>query len=164
MLDKDQLNQLYRYSLSLTDHADDAYDLLHTALEKYLTKQNGMNESVSLPYIRRIIRNQYIDQWRRDKKILFESLDGQEHATAIDTVALDQMIINESVLHTMWNHLDSGEREILFFWAVEGYTAKEIGEELNMPRGTVLSKIYRLKRKISQFHDGALLNQYGGDQ
>jgi len=36
MLDKELLNQLYRFAISLTNNDDQAYDLLQTCVEKYL--------------------------------------------------------------------------------------------------------------------------------
>ncbi len=40
------------------------------------------------------------------------------------------------------------EREPLFLSAVEGFTAREIGELTDRPRGTVLSLIHRAKGKM----------------
>ena len=44
--------------------------------------------------------------------------------------------------------LEPLERELLFFWAVEGCTAQEIADRTDSPRGTVLSRIHRLRQKI----------------
>ena len=40
------------------------------------------------------------------------------------------------------------EREVLFLAAVEGYTAQEIGEMTERPRGTVLSLLHRARQRV----------------
>ncbi len=40
MLDKELLNQLYRFAISLTNNDDQAYDLLQTCIEKYLKEES----------------------------------------------------------------------------------------------------------------------------
>lgn len=151
MLNKKQLNQLYQYSYSLTNHPEDAYDLLQTGLEKYL-KQTNTNIEYKIAYLRQIIRNQFIDDQRRIKRIPFESLEADKlHSTlAIDTASLEQIVMSEQQVAIIWKTLTTSEREILYLWAIEGYTAKQISDETNVPRGTILSKIHRLKIKINQ--------------
>jgi len=149
MFDKQQLDQLYRYCYALTTHRDNAYDLLQTSLEKYL-KQPSSNRQSELPYLRRIIRNQFIDNIRREKCVEFESLSESAEVIAIDSQPLDDMIIHEELVEIMWSFLDVSEREIIFLWAIEGYTAEEIASEIESPRGTVLSKLHRLRKKINE--------------
>lgn len=93
------------------------------------------------------IRNLYIDQYRRRKRIRFialtsehESLSATNTATGEDTkVAIDQML---STLRDI-------EREALFLHIVEGYSANEIATLTGRPRGTVLSLIHRSRKKLA---------------
>jgi len=150
-LNQTQLNQLYRYCYSLTVHKEDAYDLLQTSLEKYLKHQNQQETAPqSASYLRRIIRNQFIDNARRAKCVPFESLTDENEASTIDIQPLDNLFINAERVDQIWELLNTSEREIVFLWAIEGYTAKEISEEINVPRGTVLSKIHRLRQKVQK--------------
>ena len=43
------------------------------------------------------------------------------------------------------------ERAVMLLSAVEGYTAREIGELLDAPRGTVLSLMHRTRAKIRRW-------------
>lgn len=149
--DQTHLNSLYRYCYSLTAHKEDAYDLLQTSLEKYLKHQNQQNSSPqTTAYVRRIIRNQFIDNARRAKCVPFESLTDENEASTIDIQPLDNLFINKERVDQIWELLNTSEREIIFLWAVEGYTAKEISTEINVPRGTILSKIHRLRQKVQK--------------
>jgi RNA polymerase sigma-70 factor (ECF subfamily) len=160
MLNKQQLNKLYQYSYSLTTNSDDAYDLLQTGLEKYLRK-NTNNITNEMAYIRQIIRNQFIDQQRRKKCITFESIEADKYQTtlAIDTSSLEQIVIVEEQAKMVWELLSTSEREIIYLWAIEGYTAKQISDETRVPRGTILSRIHRLKHRI-----GNQFKQLKGDE
>lgn len=65
MFNKDALQQLYRYSYSLTCDEHDAYDLLQGALEKFIKLNVEANQPVA--YMKRIIYNRFIDECRREK-------------------------------------------------------------------------------------------------
>jgi RNA polymerase sigma-70 factor (ECF subfamily) len=46
--------------------------------------------------------------------------------------------------------LNPVEREILYFWAIEGFSTTEVAKIMKMPKGTVLSKIHRMRIAIKQ--------------
>jgi len=46
--------------------------------------------------------------------------------------------------------LRPNEREALYLNAVEGYTAREIAKQTDMPRNTVLSLIFRARKKLAE--------------
>ena len=52
------------------------------------------------------------------------------------------------------SELASDERAVVVLSAVQGYTTREIGEILDLPHGTVSSKLYRtlikLRKKLEQ--------------
>lgn len=152
MLDQQQLNSLFRYCLSFCKQEDDAFDLLQTGLEKYL-KHKTEKPPLNLPYIRQIIRNHFVDEWRKTQPYSFDSFEDDDEVAviALETLSLDSIVINDNLIDDIWERLNFAEREILYFWALEGYTAAEIAIELNMPRGTILSKIHRLRQKVVAF-------------
>lgn len=163
ILDKQQLNQLYRYCYALTVDRDSAYDLLQTAMEKYLNKP-AQKASTTLPYIRKIIRNQFIDDARRSKRVIFEPIENIE-TIALDTMTLDNLMINEELADIAWSVLNTAEREMMFLCAIEGYTAAEIAIETDTPRGTVLSRIFRIRHKVIEAFKGYNIDmkQGGGE-
>ena len=73
-LDRTTLDHLYRYCHVLCGNRDDAFDLLHDALEKFLhVPANEVAQPVA--YIRRIARNRFFDQLRRKRVLDFEVLE-----------------------------------------------------------------------------------------
>jgi len=150
MFDQQTLNRLFRYCYTLTSNSDSAYDLLYSCIEKQLSQNNDKNNSdTSLAYMRTIIRNRFIDQYRKDKLIQYEEIDEQS-ITDIDCRSLENIIIDNDMVEQMLSSLHSDEREILYLWAVEEMTAKEIADQTDTPRGTILSKIFRLRKKLEQ--------------
>ena len=141
------LQKLYRYGWVLCKDRDQAYDLLQSAIEKYIQDSNIKSYSNDIAYIRTIMRNRFIDEYRRSKRFPEESLD-ETSPIAINEASLEDIVIAQIDLDIIWQKLDAFEREIMYYWAIEDMTAKEIAEEIRIPRGTILSRIHRLRKKI----------------
>lgn len=154
MFDSTDLNRLYKYCFTLTDSEDKAYDLLQSALEKCLQKP-PQNEKAKQTYIRRIIHNLFVDQYRKDSRQSLESFD-ENTVTELDatTETLEELTIQQDLLDKLWPLLNPLEREILFLWAVEGYTTAEVADLLETKKGTVVSRIHRLKARLKQQFKG----------
>lgn len=146
MFKADELNRLYRYCYSLTRQRDEAYDLLQTAIEKFLRQRPPAPEDL-VRYMRQIIRHQYIDDYRRKRRFPMESLEDVDPVD-FDTQTLDQMMMDQQSLEIAWKWLQAEERELLYLWAVENQTAQQIADELAQPRGTILSRIHRIRKKL----------------
>ena len=146
MLTEDNLQTLYRYSYVLTCNEEDAYDLLQCALEKYLNSGKKCNSK--LAYIKRIIKNQHTDNYRHNKLIDFDTFDDTVIPLDNDLKQLENLIINEDMVETILSSLSADEREIIYYWAYEGYTARQISDILKYPRGTVLSKLHRIRKQL----------------
>ncbi len=153
MLDKKLFDQLYRYCYSLTGDEGRACDLLQSAFEKYLRSGRTVAE-LNKFYVMRIARNQFIDDWRKSGRVEFTSFDEEKYLDLNITV-LEQTVIDQDLLASLWSGFDPIEREILFLWAVEGYTTTEVAEWLGLPRGTVLSRISRLRKRVNEQGKGA---------
>ena len=146
MLEEAQLQQLFRYGYALTRDRDAAYDLLQDAVEAGLRKAPRNAASV-MRYLQRIMRNRYIDQYRHHHRFPTVSLE-EDALVSIDTRVLEDIVIAEQEIDNIMSLLDPLERELLYFWAVEGCTAREIAERTDSPRGTILSRIHRVRQKI----------------
>ena len=147
MFSKEELNQFYRYCLALTGEEAKAHDLLQDSLEKYLRKRNPVKSSRA--YFRRIIRNLFIDQYRESSKREIIGLD--ENIIPTTDNDLENMVVNKEETQIILKELNREDRELLYLWAVEEYTARELADLLNCPRGTILSRLHRMKIKIIGF-------------
>lgn len=144
--DRAMLNGLFRYCLALCGERENAYDLLHDALEKYLRDApRDVQEPVA--YIRRIARNGFFDQCRRQRIVGFETLD-EPDAYASTERDLEAAMVDRLTLEKVWLELTPPEREVVYLWAVDGLSASEIALQLSLPRATVLSRLRRLRLRM----------------
>ncbi|MBE9559428.1 MAG: sigma-70 family RNA polymerase sigma factor [Proteobacteria bacterium] len=153
-----EMNNLYRYGYALCSNQDDAYDLLQYALEKYLHKSDRYNDACDLAYVRTTMRNRFIDEYRKSARFPEEEYD-DGLLVVIDETALEDVVVAQIDLEIMWKELNTMEREVLYYWAIEGMTAQEIAEQIDVARGTVLSRLYRIRKK---FDTKAEINELSG--
>jgi RNA polymerase sigma-70 factor (ECF subfamily) len=135
----------YRYSLSLTHDPAEAEDLVQDASLAVLASGAAWERS----YLFVTIRNRFIDRCRRNRRVSFVALeegDGEGNIEDLDWEAPD--VLREELLDHALGMLRVEEREALYLAIVEGYTADEIGRMTEHPRGTVLSLLYRAKKKL----------------
>ncbi|MAZ88167.1 MAG: hypothetical protein CL693_11010 [Cellvibrionaceae bacterium] len=153
-----QLNRLYQYAMTLASQPADAYDLLHGSLESYLRKAEK-STVIRNPeaYIRTLIRNRFIDQYRYQQRWQFTSEDNtaEEFPASIDLSldSLEDVHIQRDQLERIWRKLSPQDRDILYHWALLGFTTQETSERLNMPKGTLLSRIRRLRQRFQNHTD-----------
>ncbi len=149
MFDQALLNRLYRYCRSLCEQDSDAFDLLQNAVERCL-KSPPENPAAIYSYAMRTIRNVFIDQYRRKQKLTFEVFDEARQAVDYDIASLEDIVLDRIELDQVWPTLSVVEREILFLWAVEGYSTDEVARQLEKPRNTILSIIHRLRKRLKK--------------
>lgn len=146
----------YRYALSLTHDSQMAQDLLQSVCLK-ISKRGGPWE---IRYLITSIRNGYIDNLRRSRKLDFYPIDD------IDLVGdVDLMLTSfDPDLESALAQLREDARELLYLSIVEGYTASELAELTQKPRGTILSILHRTKQKLRGLLTQGLPNEkrYGG--
>ena len=146
MFSEKDLNQFFRYCIALVGDETEAYDLLQDSLEKFLRKGNAAKSSRA--YFLRIIRNQFIDRYREASR--FEKVELSENIVSTSGCDLEQLMINKEETELILRNLNSEDRELIYLWAVEGYTVSELAEFFDRPRGTLLSKLHRLKIKLNE--------------
>ncbi len=132
------LNQGYRYALALTKDEDQAFDLVQDSYVKIVENKTP----IQLGYLIKTIRNKFIDHQRRNKVKLKWLVRRNRPST------IQQPKSVEPNLEKMLALLSQRNREILILSVVQGYTAREIGQLMDIPRGTVLSILKRTKEKL----------------
>lgn len=148
-MNKSEIEKLFRYAIAFTRDEDMAYDLLQSSLERGLKKGiASMDEP--LAYLKVIIRNMFFDQQRRNKVVPLVSLEYCDELTDEEAseVSLEDIFIQQEDVEQIVKDLSATESELLYLWAVEEYTAEEIAGLLQQPRGTILSSLHRLKKRI----------------
>lgn len=147
MDDQEMLQSGFRYAYSLCNDYHDAEDYVQQAWFK-LHRKYGKVETKALLF--KTIRNLRMDRLRRDKIVTFEPMEEREFDSESDVRA------SKEDVKALLEQLRKEEREALYLNVVEGYTAQEISEMTDTPRGSVLSLIHRAKKKLH----GGLIKGY----
>ncbi len=136
----------YRYAFALTHNPAEAEDLMQDACLSMLSSGAAWERS----YFFATIRNRFIDRYRHNRKVLFVALahdDSTEEELSDPNWEVPDVLRNGR-LNRALAELKVEERETLFLAVVEGYTAEEIATLTARPRGTILSLLFRTKRKL----------------
>ncbi len=144
------LPRLRRFSFSLTGSAADADDLLQNTIEKALSRYDQFEQGTDLDkWMFRMCKNLWIDEWR-SRKVRGHSVDPMDYQNEqwIDgeDIAINKLGMSE--VKTAMNKLQDEQRVIIFLITVEGYSYKEASIFLDIPIGTVMSRLARARKAL----------------
>ena len=149
-----QLPALRRYAVALVGNAALADDLVQDCIERALGQESQLRDLERLAgWLRRILHNLYIDQIRRGKR------RGREHdiAELADHLELSEPAPDNSAMleftHAV-NRLSIEHRQILLLVSVEELSYREIADELEIPLGTVMSRLARARERLRSMLQG----------
>ena len=142
------LGGLRRFCLSLTGQAADADDLLQATIERLLEKGMPADAHVS-KWAYRVCKNVWIDEIRsRDVRQRYvQAADSKEEISesAEHVAGIERQIQQVSkALDT----LPEEQRLALTLVTVEGKTYAEAAEILDVPVGTIMSRIARARKNL----------------
>jgi RNA polymerase sigma-70 factor (ECF subfamily) len=144
------LPRLRRFAYGLSGNADKGEELLQTACERALAKSDQWQPDSRLDHwMFRIIRNVRIDELRSQsiQKRGMEKITPIYEEAYDDRYMLDSQIAADEV-HQAMNRLSEDHRTILLLVGVEGYAYKEVSEILEIPMGTVTSRLIRARKAL----------------
>lgn len=146
------LPNLRRYALSLTRRPDQADDLVQQTVERAIAGAASFDSVQRLePWLFRIMRNGFIDQTRRRRSAGVQ-LDVHDMPEALPTdpgPALEARLMLRSVEAAM-AALPTEQREILHLVCVEEMSYAETARILDIPLGTVMSRLSRARLALSE--------------
>ncbi len=144
----ENLDVLRRFAMRLTGNVSDGEDLLHStvlrAIEKKALFEPGSN---LLGWASKIMFNIFVSQYRRKTK--FETKFDPDSFLEKESVAAAQETIMEvSEVAEAMNQLSSDHRQILIMICAEGQKYEEVAKSLNIPVGTVRSRLARARNNL----------------
>ena len=145
-------DQLYAFAVSLTKDNTDAEDLYQDTLLLALKNSDKFREGTNfLAWMKTIMRNSFINGYRRRKRFLAyvneKSSKIQLEKPKADNLAETTIFINE--ISEIIDKIDERFSQP-FKMYYKGYSYDEIAEELELPLGTVKSRIFIARRRIRE--------------
>ena len=125
-----------------------------TFIRLYKSLKDFRGDSKLSTYIQRIAINQSLNEIRRKKRFLslFYQSDDKDDLTEIDLVADDVEKEKDikDYINMAISKLEPDFRSVVILRTIQGYSTKEAAEILEVPIGTVLSRLSRAKEQLKE--------------
>jgi RNA polymerase sigma factor (sigma-70 family) len=160
------IGSLYNFAYRLTFDEDDANDLVQeTYLKAYRFIDSYERGTNAKAWLFRILKNSFINEYRKNAKLpgkvdyqevesYYNSDDVDEPITSDLRIDAVKDMIGDEVANAL-NSLDVDFRTIIILCDLEGFTYEEMAKILDIPIGTVRSRLHRarnlLKEKLREY-------------
>jgi RNA polymerase sigma-70 factor (ECF subfamily) len=141
------LPSLRRYSRSLTRSDADGEDLLQDCVEKVLARRTQWRGLNLRGWVLTIMTNLYRNGQRQTVRTAMVELDSAEDIVSPETPSDP---LERSRLEAALNSLSVENRAVLMLVVIEGYTYQEVAIALDIPIGTVMSRLSRARQRIGE--------------
>jgi RNA polymerase sigma factor (sigma-70 family) len=145
-------NNLMAFAKSFTKDEDDAKDLTQETMLKALVYRGYYKPQTNFKaWVFTIMRNVFINQYRRKSKsqVIFDtSNDLYLLSNSVSNHETPSNYIYEKEVNNQINNLEE-EYKQPFKMHFEGFKYKEISDKLDIPIGTVKSRIFLARKKLA---------------
>jgi len=160
------IDAMYNFAYRLTLDEDDAKDLVQETFMKAYRFIKSFEEGTNAKaWLFRILKNSFINNYRKKSKqpnkvdyqeveSYYNSDSVNENITTDLRVETVQHLIGDEITNAL-NSLDVDFRTVIILCDLEGFTYEEMAKILDIPIGTVRSRLHRarnlLKEKLNQY-------------
>lgn len=142
------------FAFNLTNDPVDADDLYQdTAYLAFKNKHRFQSGTNLKAWLCTIMKNKFINHYRKKRKegLMFDKSEDYSLINTPDCVAENEGVNNVGLaeVEKLINGLDIGQK-MPFLMAFEGYKYNEIAAEMELPLGTVKSRIFLAKKNLKK--------------
>lgn len=149
------LEPLRRYARVLSRCDADADDLVQGALLRAYERRGSFREGAELRvWLMTILHNHFIDQTRSRKAAVAREQAWAETNPGF-TMPEGEHAARLEQLRGAFLSLPAAQREALHLLAVEGLSVAEVSAILEIPAGTVMSRVGRARASLRRFEEGS---------
>ncbi len=154
-----QIDALYTFAYHLTYNEDDANDLVQdTYLKAYRFIDNYIEGTNAKAWLFKILKNAFINQYRKKTKqptrvdyeevINFHEEEDTNYSSYMDMrEEMFQAMMGDEVTNAI-NALPVDFRVVILLCDIEGFTYEEIAKIVDIPIGTVRSRLHRARNML----------------
>lgn len=151
------LPRLRRFGRAITRHREDADDLVQVAVVRALTRREQWEPGTRLlSWMFRIMNNAWIDEVRSRKRR--DHLLSSEDLENVASASAEQHIESLEVRKAM-ERLNEDQRMVVGLVLVEGLSYKEAAQVLDIPIGTLTSRLARARDQLQALLAGPAVNR-----
>lgn len=155
------LDALYSFALRLTKRPPDADDLVQETYLRAFRFAHRFEPGTHLKaWLFQILRNTFLTFYRRDahQPVLFDQGAGEGAESAPDAEAPLASVATALDLERALAELPEEFRSVLLLADLEGFALGEIAQIMDIPVGTVKSRLFRarrlLRRRLADYRPG----------
>lgn len=155
------LEAMYRFAFRLAGQQQDAEDLVQDVVVKLYPRLDELEDVEQLrPWLNRVLYRHFIDQVRRKgrqgDRPLSELMDGARQADWLDSLESDDLgpdiLVSQArlgpALDRVLATLAPDQRTLVLLHDVDGWRQEDIAEVLDIPLGTVKSRLHRCRAML----------------
>ena len=143
VLIKSYEKDLYKVAIAMTKNDDDALDCIQEAiLQAYISIKDLRQDEYFKTWLIKILINKCNALLKKNKKILNLDVNTSKNDTVEQS---DRLELKDSI-----NNLDSDLKIIVILYYYEDMSIKDISESLNIPQGTIKSRLSRARSKLKE--------------
>ena len=146
------LPRLRRFAYGLTGDGHQADDLVQAGCLKAIERWSQYQSGTSLAsWLFRILQTTWLDEYRTRQRQQTDSWDeGFDELMGDDGTSLLEARSEARAVRRLVAELPEDQRAVLMLVAVEGLSYKEAAEVLELPLGTVMSRLARARGRLAE--------------
>ncbi len=145
---------LRRYARALVRDRATADDLVQDCLERAVSRWRQRREGDPRPWLFAILHNLAVNQFRQSKRRgVHVAIDETSEDDLGENAVQEQKLMYQDVLKKLAG-LPEDQRSVLLLVAVEDLSYADAAKVLNIPVGTVMSRLSRARERLQQEIDG----------
>ncbi len=146
------LPRLRRFARGLTGSREAGDDVVQSACERALVRRDQFEPGSRLDsWMYRIVQNLWVDQLRKDRRgeVGVDPMDLAEFPGGDSALEAEEKLYLAEVRRAI-ARLPDDQREVLLLVSVEGVAYKQAAEILDLPMGTVMSRLSRARLALGR--------------
>ncbi len=157
------LDQLYGGALRMTRNPQDAEDLVQETYLKAFNAFDSYTPGTNLKaWLYRIMTNTYINTYRKKQRRPLETsaeditdhqlyTSSSHESTGLESAEVEALKnLPNSRISEALNALNEDYRMVVYYADVEGLAYKEIADVMDIPLGTVMSRLHRGRKQLRE--------------
>jgi RNA polymerase sigma-70 factor, ECF subfamily len=150
---RELLPRLRRFAFRLTRDAASADDLVQTTFERAFSRWSSRRDDEALqPWLFSILYRQFIDDHRRSRR-QSSLLDRLSIGRRVEHPSAEREVVAKSMLEAL-ERLPPEQRSLLLWISVDGLAYQEVADILEVPIGTVMSRLSRARQALRRLCEG----------
>jgi len=142
----------FKFAVQLVQQPADAYDILQDAATIAISNPNAPkpDSDTFKPWFYRVVRNKAIDRFRQLNRYQYDEFNDETESASNDFNP-EFLHHNEQLQRDIKNALASisaEHRDVILLKDSHGFSYKEISQILDIPEGSVMSKLHRARQNL----------------